>query len=115
MAQDKHAQASTQGRERASAEQQARAKQAQGHYGSGGSYGVGGGFEDDEQRDSAPDSAAGDPEDRAARVAAQQDDSQMSGFEREVDPDAAPPRAPREARTRDEQALAEKNQRGSRQ
>ena len=85
----------------------------QGVYGSGGSYGVGGGFDDDEQRDEAED-----PDDRptqqAIRADAQQDRAKVVGFEREVDPDAAPPTFPEAARTAEEQALAAKKQRGSR-
>jgi len=84
----------------------------QGVYGSGGSYGVGGGFDDDESRDTVPEA----PDQRAARAArseAQQEGEQIAGFEREVDPNA--PRPPfSDARTPAEEALAAKKQRGSR-
>jgi hypothetical protein len=89
------------------------AQDQQGRYGSGGSYGVGGGFDDAEHRDSAPE----EPDDRVARAArseAQQDRQQVAGFEREVDPDAAPHKpleGPHDAAQRE---LAAKNRRGSR-
>jgi hypothetical protein len=86
----------------------------QGKYGSGGSYGVGGGFDDNDSQDSTPQ----DPDGRAARAArseAQQDDKHNGGFEREVDPDAAPPLFGRDApRTPEEEQLAAKKRRGSR-
>jgi hypothetical protein len=85
----------------------------QGVYGSGGSYGVGGGFEDDEGRDTLPE----DEDQRAARAArseAQQEGEQSKGFERDVEPDAAPPVFPEAARTGEEEELAAKKRRGSR-
>lgn len=86
----------------------------QGRYGSGGSYGVGGGFDDADGRDSAPGRPDGRA-DRAARSLAQQDGEQAGGFEREVDPEAAPPSVKRDnPRTKEQQQLAEKNRRGSR-
>lgn len=85
----------------------------QGRYGSGGSYGVGGGFDDKDGHDSAPDDPDGRAE-RAARSEAQQDGQQMAGFEREVDPDAAPPKAHEAPRTREEEQLAARKRRGSR-
>lgn len=98
----------------ASAERQAALAEEQGRYGSGGSYGVGGGFDDDEGRDSAPDERDGRAA-RAARSGAQQDGEQSQGFEREVDPDAAPREPHRDAaRSPDEAQLAAKNRRGSR-
>lgn len=93
-------------------------KPEQGAYGSGGSYGVGGGFDDDEGRHSAPEGPDDDSSDgreaRAARTNAQQDGEQHAGFEREVDPDAAPPRFRDSAHSPDEAALAAKKRRGSR-
>jgi hypothetical protein len=85
----------------------------QGWYGSGGSYGVGGGFDDKDGHDSAPEEPDGRAE-RTARSEAQQDGDQSAGFERETDPDAAPPKVPDAARTPDEEQLAAKKRRGSR-
>jgi len=96
--------------DRASPEQ---ADALQGRYGSGGSYGVGGGFDDDEGRESVPDKPD-EPAGRTARSEAQQDGEQIMGFEREVDLDA-PPRALEDTtRTAEEDQLAAKNRRGSR-
>ena len=90
------------------------AEDLRGTYGSGGSYGVGGGFDDDQEgRDSVPDDPDGRPA-RTARSEAQQEGQQIAGFEREVDPDAAPPKFHDEARTPEEEQLAAKNRRGSR-
>ena len=95
------------------------AKGQQGVYGSGGSYGVGGGFEEGESRnntpaprESAPDGL--DMQGERARGEAQQEGAQKLGFQREVDPDAAPPDVPDQPRTQREQELAERNRRGSR-
>lgn len=85
----------------------------QGRYGSGGSYGVGGGFDDKDGHDSAPDDSDGRAA-RAARSEAQQDGQQTAGFEREVDPDAAPPKVYEAPRTQEEEQLAAKKRRGSR-
>lgn len=99
-----------------------RAKPEQGVYGSGGSYGVGGGF-DEEDPESAPDSgrdggtrddADGQRVDQAVRSDAQQEDQQRSGFQREVDADAAPPASGDQTRSSQNEGLAAKKRRGSR-
>jgi hypothetical protein len=98
------------------------AKPEQGVYGSGGSYGVGGGFDEEDpasaserRRDSGTrDDADAQRLDQAARSEAQQEAEQRSGFEREVDADAAPPSSGDEPRSAQEEALAAKKRRGSR-
>jgi hypothetical protein len=88
-------------------------RDGQGAYGSGGSYGVGGGFEDDREsvREDEPDLRAS----RAARSAAQQDGHLLAqGFEGDVEPDAAPHVRQAVTLTPEQELQAAKNRRGSR-
>lgn len=115
----------TQGEKKRDSKSQAEAsveKSMQGAYGSGGSYGTGGGFDDEadqdpERRQTGTRSILEDDDavaSRSARSAAQQDDEHNAGFEREVDPNDAPPAASEAIRSGDEEQLAAKKRRGSR-